>query len=58
MLVREADVDDAEDLINLVKDVEAQSTFMLMNPGERKTTSKQFHNFIKNIRSQHNSNIF
>ncbi|WP_339146179.1 MULTISPECIES: hypothetical protein [unclassified Sutcliffiella] len=36
MLIREIEIEDAENLINLIKEVEAKSNFMLMEAGERK----------------------
>lgn len=41
MIVREIRVDDAKEFTQLVKEVEASSDFMLMGPGERKTTLEQ-----------------
>ncbi len=41
MLIREIKIEDAESLINLIKEVEAESKYMLMEPGERNTTQDQ-----------------
>lgn len=58
MVVREIKADDAENLIHLIKEVEAKSKFMLMEPGERKTTPEQQRKFIENLGHQYNSTIF
>lgn len=58
MLIREIRIDDADNFINLVKEVESQSTFMLMEPGERKTTPEQQKKHLKRIEQQNNSTIF
>lgn len=41
MLIREKRVKDVENFKNLIKEVENHSDFMLMEAGERKTTSEQ-----------------
>lgn len=48
MLIREIKIDDAENLINLIKEVEAKSNFMLMEPGERETTPEQQRKTYRN----------
>lgn len=58
MLIREIKTDDAENLINLIKEVEAKSNFMLMEPGERKTTPEQQRKHIEDLGHQDNSTIF
>lgn len=58
MLIREIRIDDADNFINLVKEVESQSIFMLMEPGERKTTSEQQQKHLERIEQQNNSTIF
>ena len=58
MLIREIKIDDAENFIKLIKNVESQSDFMLMEPGERKTTFLQQRKHLKEIDQQNNSTIF
>ncbi|MGE7780403.1 N-acetyltransferase family protein [Peribacillus sp. NPDC097264] len=58
MVIREIRVDDAGDFINLVKDVEHTSEFMLMEPGERKATPEQLRKQLEVIKQQQNSTIF
>lgn len=58
MIIREIRVEDAGDFINLVKDVEHTSEFMLMEPGERKTTPEQLRKQLDVIKHQQNSTIF
>ncbi len=48
MLIREIKIDDAENLINLIKEVEAKSNFTLMEPGERETTPEQQRKTYRN----------
>jgi RimJ/RimL family protein N-acetyltransferase len=57
MLIREIKTDDAENLIELIKQVEAQSNFMLMEAGERKTTPEQQRKHIEDLTYQDNSTI-
>ena len=58
MIVREIRVDDAKGFTQLVKEVEASSEFMLMEPGERKTTLEQQSKQLEAIERQNNSTIF
>src|SRR5699024_3990002 len=58
LLVREIKIDDAENFIKLIKNIETQSDFMLMEPGERKTTFLQQRKHLKEIDQQNNSTIF
>ncbi|MFJ7637849.1 MULTISPECIES: GNAT family N-acetyltransferase [unclassified Peribacillus] len=58
MVIREIRVDDAGDFINLVKDVEHTSEFMLMEPGERKATPEKQRKQLEAIEKQQNSTIF
>lgn len=58
MLIREINIDGAEHFIKLIKKVESQSDFMLMEPGERKTTSEQQRKHLEQIQQQNNSTIF
>lgn len=58
MLIREIRIDDAEDYMNLVKEVESKSDFMLMEAGERKTTAEQQLKQLERLEQQNNSTIF
>lgn len=58
MIVREIRVDDAHEFTDLVKEVESSSDFMLMEPGERKTTLEQQRKQLEAIERQDNSTIF
>lgn len=58
MQIREIKIEDAENLIKLIKKVENQSDFMLMEPGERKTTMEQQRKLLERIEQQKNSTIF
>ncbi|CAM5194844.1 RimJ/RimL family protein N-acetyltransferase OS=Ureibacillus acetophenoni OX=614649 GN=SAMN05877842_12137 PE=4 SV=1 [Ureibacillus acetophenoni] len=57
MYVRQAKVEDAENLINLIKEVEATSDFMLMEPGERQTSPEQQVKVMERIEKQSNATI-
>ncbi|KGR77369.1 GNAT family N-acetyltransferase [Ureibacillus manganicus] len=57
MTIREIKIADAENLINLIKEVEATSNYMLMEAGERNTTAEQFAKHIERIEKQSNSTI-
>ena len=57
MLIREIRVDDSENLINLIKEVESAADFMLMGPGERKTTPAQLRKQIEGLKQRENSTI-
>lgn len=58
MIIREVLLNDAEKLIHLIKRVEQQSTFMLMEAGERKTPSEQLQMQIEQMMHTNNSMIF
>ena len=58
MLIREIKIEDAESLINLIKEVEAESKYMRMEPGERNTTQDQQRIHLERLGKQHNSTIF
>ncbi|WP_164669842.1 GNAT family N-acetyltransferase [Virgibacillus doumboii] len=58
MLIREIKIEDAGNLIDLIKEVEAESNFMLMEADERKTTPEQQRKHIEHIEQQNNSTIF
>lgn len=57
MIIREIRVDDAAEFIALIKEVEAKSSFMLMEPGERKTTPEQQAKQLERIEKQSNATI-
>jgi len=40
-MVREINVSDAENLVHLIREVEEESEFMLMEAGERQLTTEQ-----------------
>lgn len=58
MFIREANVDDAEQLNQLIKQVESESIYMLMEAGERKTTVEQQRKRIEQFEQETNSTIF
>jgi RimJ/RimL family protein N-acetyltransferase len=58
MLIREIKHEDAENFINLIKQVETEANFMLMEAGERKTTPEQQRKQLERIEQQSNSTIF
>ena len=41
MLIREIKPDDAESFVNLIKKVESESEFMLLEPGERNIVAEE-----------------
>lgn len=57
MFIREARPEDAEVLIKLIKQVEAESDFMLMETGERKTSSEQQRKRLEQMNTNDNSTI-
>jgi RimJ/RimL family protein N-acetyltransferase len=58
MLIRELQPVDAENFICLIKQVESEAKFMLMEAGERKTTPEQQRKQLEHIKQQSNSTIF
>ncbi|MEH7299791.1 GNAT family N-acetyltransferase [Neobacillus drentensis] len=58
MFVREVKESDAENLVALIKQVEKESDFMLMEPGERQITPAQQQQRIHSIQKSENSTIF
>jgi RimJ/RimL family protein N-acetyltransferase len=58
MLIREIKPDDAGCFINLIKKVESESEFMLLEPGERKIVEEEQKKRIELIRKSYNSTIF
>lgn len=57
-MIREITLDDAENLIDLIKQVESESKYMLMEAGERQTTPEQQRNQLERLLQQHHSTIF
>ncbi|MFF2448198.1 GNAT family N-acetyltransferase [Neobacillus sp. NPDC058068] len=58
MLIREIRITDAENLVRVIQQVEAESEFMLMEAGERQITAEQQRNRIENMKKSDNSTIF
>jgi RimJ/RimL family protein N-acetyltransferase len=58
MFIREIKPDDAGSFINLIKKVESESEFMLLEPGERKIVEEEQKKRIEVIRKSYNSTIF
>ncbi|WP_456278658.1 N-acetyltransferase family protein [Bacillus sp. AK128] len=58
MRIREIKVEDAPLFLNLAKQLDEETAFMLFEPGERKTTVEQQAEGLKRILSQENSMIF
>lgn len=58
MNIREITKDDASNFINLVKQVEKESEFMLFEPDERKITIEQQFKRIESMQLEENSTIF
>lgn len=57
MIIREIEVSDAENLCQLIQQVEASSAFMLWEPGERENNAEQQTKMIKSIQRSNNSTI-
>jgi RimJ/RimL family protein N-acetyltransferase len=58
MLIREIKPDDAVCFINLIKKVESESKFMLLEPGERKIVEEEQKKRIEVMKKSYNSTIF
>ncbi|MEH7255691.1 GNAT family N-acetyltransferase [Neobacillus niacini] len=58
MLIREIKLDDAERFVNLIKQVENESKFMLFESGERRITPEEQVKRIEAMRKSENSTIF
>ncbi|GGH81422.1 RimJ/RimL family protein N-acetyltransferase [Pullulanibacillus pueri] len=58
MLIREIQPEDAACFTNLVQQVEAESEFMLMEAGERKTSFEKQRQQLERLSQQENSTIF
>jgi RimJ/RimL family protein N-acetyltransferase len=57
MNIRPVKIKDAEELLHLIKNVENQSEFMLMEPGERQMTLEKQITMIERFESQENAVI-
>lgn len=57
MLIRDAIPQDAENLVQLIKQVEAEADFMLMEPGERHVTAEQQRQRIEAFEQNGRSSI-
>ncbi|TFD99489.1 GNAT family N-acetyltransferase [Jeotgalibacillus salarius] len=57
MFIREIEPKDAENFRLLIQQVESQAEFMMMEPGERKTTIEQQLKHIEYIKKQANSTV-
>ncbi|KIL50905.1 GNAT family N-acetyltransferase [Jeotgalibacillus campisalis] len=58
MLIREIKPDDAESFVYLIKQVEAEAEFMLMEAGERKISPEQQRKGLEQLGKESNSTIF
>jgi len=58
LLIREIIPEDAENFLYLIKQVESEAKFMLMEAGERKTTPEQNRKRLEKMKQQSNSTIF
>jgi RimJ/RimL family protein N-acetyltransferase len=58
MLIREIKTDDAFNFTELMKQVENEAEYMLMEPGERKGTPEQTKKWLEQIVKKKNSTIF
>ncbi|GHI00818.1 GNAT family N-acetyltransferase [Neobacillus kokaensis] len=58
MIIREINVSDAENLVNLILQVEKESEYMLMEPSERQLTIEQQVQRIASFQKSNNSTIF
>jgi RimJ/RimL family protein N-acetyltransferase len=57
LLVREIREEDAEDLLELLKRLDTETSFMMYEPGERKTTVAEQRGTIRSLLSTHNRTI-
>lgn len=57
-MIRELRSEDAEHFVELIKQVEAESEFMLMEPGERLLTPEQQRNRTEQMKRDGHSTIF
>ncbi|WP_113740974.1 GNAT family N-acetyltransferase [Bacillus cereus] len=56
-MIREIQVEDAAAFLQLGKQLDEETTFMLLEPGERGSTVEQQENMIKRFIENHNSTI-
>jgi RimJ/RimL family protein N-acetyltransferase len=57
MNIRNVRIEDAENLMNLIKEVETSAEYMLMEPGERQTTLEKQRMMIERVEKQENAVI-
>lgn len=57
-MIREIRVEDAAAFLQLGKQLDEETTFMLLEPGERNTTVEQQTQMIQRFVEDHNSTIF
>jgi L-amino acid N-acyltransferase YncA len=57
MLIREIKPDDAESFVNLIKQVEAEADFMLMEAGERNISPEQQRKRLEQMEKESHSTI-
>lgn len=57
MIIREIRTDDSINFITLIKDVESNADFMLMEDGERNTTPEQQEKLLRRFETQINSTV-
>lgn len=57
-MIRDIQVEDAATFLQLGKQLDEESSFMLLEPGERNMTVKQQENMIKRFIENYNSTIF
>jgi RimJ/RimL family protein N-acetyltransferase len=58
MLIREIKPDDAYSFTKLMKHVETEADFILMEPGERKSSPEQQRKWLEQIEKKNNSTVF
>lgn len=58
VLIRESRIADAENLVRLIKQVEEESEFLLMEAGERQITPEKQRKMIETFEKSDNSTIF
>ncbi|MFO1444061.1 GNAT family N-acetyltransferase [Bacillus sp. Bva_UNVM-123] len=57
MLIREIQLEDAEKFVNLVKQVEEEAQFMMMEPGERMLSADVQRKRIEQMKNEPNSTV-
>ena len=58
MLIREIKPNDAENFVNLIRQVESESQYMLFESGERNIDTEQQEKRIEGMKKEVNSTIF